>query len=323
MNKPNLLITSAGRRTKLVEYFKRELQGGGKVITADCSDLAPALYTSDKGYIIPPVTDESYLRKLMEICSVENVSAVLSLIDTELPILAGHKNALESVGVKPIISDERSVDICSDKIKMHNFLGRHGFDNVKTFEDLDAFLSSRTKENFPFPVFLKQRFGSASSGAHKIDNLESLKAALGGKDNLIIQEFIDGRELGIDVYVDLISREIISIFIKEKFLMRSGETDKAVSVLHPDVSALVADFVKRLGLIGPLDMDVIEKNGRYFIIDVNSRFGGGYPLAYECGENYPLYIINNLLGMVNEPRIGRYVAGVKMMKHDDVVIVRP
>lgn len=323
MNKPNLLITSAGRRTKLVEYFKRELQGGGKVVTADCSDLAPALYTSDKGYIIPPVTDEGYLPKIMEICSEENIAAVLSLIDPELPVLAGNKGALESIGVKPIISDGRAVDICTDKIKMHHFLGQHGFDNPKTFGDIEAFLCSLTEKNIAFPVFLKERFGSASSGAHKIDNLESLRAAFAEKDNLIIQEFIDGRELGIDVYVDLISREIISIFIKKKFLMRSGETDKAVSVLHPDVSALLADFVKRLGLIGPLDMDVIEKNGRYFIIDVNSRFGGGYPLAYACGENYPLYIINNLMGMVNEPRIGRYAEGVKMLKHDDVVIVRP
>lgn len=321
MSEPNILITSAGRRTKLVEYFKRVLLGGGKVITADCNDLAPALYTSDKGYLVPRITDADYLKKLMEICSLESISAVLSLIDPELPILAGNKKSFEDIGVKPIVSDYQPVDICSDKIKMHHFLGRHGFDNVKTFEDLEAFLSSRTKENFP--VFLKKRFGSASSGVRKINHIENLKSAFREKENLIIQEFIDGRELGIDIYVDLISREIISIFIKEKYHMRSGETDKAVSIIHPDVSALVADFVKKLGLIGPLDMDIIEKDGHYFIIDVNSRFGGGYPLAYECGENYPRYIINNLTGKVNEARIGRYAAGVKMMKHDDVVIIRP
>lgn len=323
MSEPKILITSAGRRTKLVEYFKRELPGGGKVITADCSDLAPALYTSDKGYLVPRITDADYLKKLMEICSLESISAVLSLIDPELPLLAGNKKSFEDIGVKPVVSDDHPVDICSDKIKMHDFLSQHGFDNIKTFENLDVFIVSHKKKDTAFPVFLKERFGSASSGARKINHIESLKATFREKENLIIQEFIDGRELGIDIYVDLISREIISIFIKEKFHMRSGETDKAVSIIHPDVSALVADFVKKLGLIGPLDMDVIEKYGRYFIIDVNSRFGGGYPLAYECGENYPRYIINNLMGIINEPRIGRYSAGVKMMKHDDVVIVRP
>lgn len=306
-----------------MEYFKKEICGIGKVITADCSDLAPALYTSDKGYIVPPITDEGYLRKIMEICAGENISAVLSLIDPELPILAGNKKAFEHIGVQPVISDYRSVDICSDKIKMHHFLVQQGFDNVKTFENLDALISSHKKKNITFPVFLKERFGSASSGARKINSIESLKAAVNEDDDLIVQEFIDGRELGIDIYVDLISREIISIFIKEKFLMRSGETDKAVSVIHPEASALVADVVRHLDLIGPLDMDMIEKDGRYFIIDVNSRFGGGYPLAYECGENYPQYIINNLMGKVNEARIGRYDAGVKMMKHDAVMILWP
>ena len=282
-----------------MEYFKKEICGIGKVITADCSDLAPALYTSDKGYIVPPITDEGYLRKIMEICAGENISAVLSLIDPELRILAGNKKAFEHIGVQ------------------------QGFDNVKTFENLDALISSHKKKNITFPVFLKERFGSASSGARKINSIESLKAAVNEDDDLIVQEFIVGRELGIDIYVDLISREIISIFIKEKFLMRSGETDKAVSVIHPEASALVADVVRHLDLIGPLDMDMIEKDGRYFIIDVNSRFGGGYPLAYECGENYPQYIINNLMGKVNEARIGRYDAGVKMMKHDAVMILWP
>lgn len=129
--------------------------------------------------------------------------------------------------------------------------------------------------------------------------------------------------MGIDIYVDLISSEVISIFIKEKFYMRSGETDKAASIINRAVANLVADFVKKLDLVGPLDMDIIERDGRYYIIDINSRFGGGYPLAYECGENYPLYIINNIRGRKNTARIGQYPEGVRMMKHDDVTIIRP
>ena len=105
--------------------------------------------------------------------------------------------------------------------------------------------------------------------------------------------------------------------------MRSGETDKAASIINRAVANLVADFVKKLDLVGPLDMDIIERDGRYYIIDINSRFGGGYPLAYECGENYPLYIINNIRGRKNTARIGQYPEGVRMMKHDDVTIIRP
>ena len=105
--------------------------------------------------------------------------------------------------------------------------------------------------------------------------------------------------------------------------MRAGETDKAISIINPVIAGLVVEFVKKLDFAGPLDMDIIEKDGRYHIIDINCRFGGGYPLAYECGENYPLYIANNVQGIKNIARIGQYPEGVKMMKHDDVTIIRP
>lgn len=319
----NILITSAGRRTKLVEYFKKELRGKGKVITADCSALAPALYTSDKGYIVPPITDSEYLAKIMDICARENIAAILSLIDPELLFLAENKKSFDDMGVRTIVSGYSAVDICHDKIKMHGFLNQHGFDNIMIYDDISRFLKAYNGGRASFPVFIKERFGSASAGAAKINSMDSLKAAFSEISGLLVQEFIEGRELGIDIYVDLISREVISIFIKEKFYMRSGETDKAASIINSAVVNLVADFVKRLNLVGPLDMDIIERDGRYYIIDINSRFGGGYPLAYECGENYPLYIINNIRGRKNDARIGQYSEGVKMMKHDDIVIIRP
>ena len=306
-----------------MEYFKKEFYGIGNVITTDCSSLAPALYTSYKGYIVPPITDSAYLTKIMDICSGENIAAVLSLIDPELLLLAENSKVFEDIGAKVILSSYSAVDTCHDKIKMHGFLDQHGFDNIKIYDDISRFLNAYKDGRVSFPVFIKERFGSASSGALKINNMESLKAAFNDEADLLIQEFIEGRELGIDVYVDLISREVISIFIKEKFYMRSGETDKAASIINSTIAGLVAEFVKKLDLVGPLDMDIIERNGRYYIIDINSRFGGGYPLAYECGENYPLYIINNIQGRENVARIGQYQEGVKMMKHDDVVIIRP
>lgn len=306
-----------------MEYFKKEFYGSGKVITADCSSLAPALYTSDKSYIVPPITDSGYLAKIMDICARENIAAVLSLIDTELLFLAENKSSFDDMGVRIIVSGYSAVDTCHDKIKMHGFLDQHGFDNIKIYDDISRFFNAIKAGIVSFPVFVKERFGSASSGAIKINNKESLKAAFNDKADLLVQEFIEGRELGIDVYVDLISREVISIFIKEKFYMRSGETDKAASIINSAIVNLVADFVKKLDLVGPLDMDIIERDGRYYIIDINSRFGGGYPLAYECGENYPLYIINNIRGRKNTARIGQYPEGVRMMKHDDVTIIRP
>ena len=137
---------------------------------------------------------------------------------------------------------------------------------------------------------------------------------------MIIQEFLEGQELGIDVYVDTISKEVISIFIKEKTAMRAGETDKAKSIKFDYVFKMIEDLISNAGLIGPVDVDVFRVDGEYYVSEINPRFGGGYPLAYECGCNFPKYIINNLKGIVNEPQIGNYDENIYMMKHDILTI---
>ena len=139
-------------------------------------------------------------------------------------------------------------------------------------------------------------------------------------DNLIIQEFMNGQEYGIDVYVDLISKKVISIFAKKKLVMRAGETDKSISVKDEKLLDMIEEFTAKLDIQGQCDIDVFEKNGKYYISEVNPRFGGGYPHAYECGCNFPKYILSNLQGIENEKVIGKYEEDILMMKCDEVII---
>lgn len=137
---------------------------------------------------------------------------------------------------------------------------------------------------------------------------------------MIVQEFLDGQELGVDVYVDMITKKVVSMFIKEKTAMRAGETDKARSVKSDLLFNIIEDLVTKAGLVGPIDVDVFEVNEEYYISEINPRFGGGFPHAYECGVNFPRYIINNLKGEANEQLIGNYEENVFMMKHDTLTI---
>ena len=136
----------------------------------------------------------------------------------------------------------------------------------------------------------------------------------------MIQEFLRGQEIGADVYIDMISGEIVSIFTKKKIVMRAGETDKAVSFKDPALFELIEQFVKQAGFKGQIDIDIFEIDGEYYISEVNPRFGGGYPHAYECGCDHMTLIKNNLCGIANEKRIGAYEEGVYMMKYNEVMI---
>lgn len=139
-------------------------------------------------------------------------------------------------------------------------------------------------------------------------------------DNLMIQEFLNGQEIGADVYIDMISGEVVSIFTKKKIVMRAGETDKSVSFKDEKLFNLIEKFVKEAGYRGQIDIDIFEINGEYYISEVNPRFGGGYPHVYECGCDHMSLIVNNLNGNVCEKNIGNYDENVYMMKYSEIMV---
>lgn len=138
----------------------------------------------------------------------------------------------------------------------------------------------------------------------------------------MIQEFLDGQEIGADVYIDLISKNVVSIFTKRKIKMRAGETDKAVSFKDEKLFELIKKFVGEAGYEGQIDIDIFDINGEYYISEVNPRFGGGYPHAYECGADHVSMIVNNLEGNVNQENVGNYQEDVYMMKYNEVMIMK-
>lgn len=136
----------------------------------------------------------------------------------------------------------------------------------------------------------------------------------------MIQEFLDGQEIGADVYIDMISGEVVSIFTKKKLVMRAGETDKSISFKDDKLFAFIEKFVLEAGYQGQIDIDIFENNGEYYISEVNPRFGGGYPHAYECGCDHMSLIVNNLNGIANKKSIGEYESNIYMMKYNEVLI---
>ena len=171
-----------------------------------------------------------------------------------------------------------------------------------------------------YPVFVKPVRGSASIAISKVSDRETVDLLFTHDDNLMIQEFLNGQEIGADVYIDMISGEIVSIFTKKKIKMRAGETDKAISFKDDKLFALIERFVSEAGYRGQIDIDIFDINGEYYISEVNPRFGGGYPHAYECGCDHMKLIIENLGGRENQKNIGAYDEGVYMMKYNEVMI---
>jgi carbamoyl-phosphate synthase large subunit len=317
----NILILSAGTRNKIVQYFVRELNGSGKVIATDMSELAPAIYEADKYYIVPKMTDQNYLDIILKICEDEQVDGVLSLIDPELSFLANNKEKFESIGTVVVGSSYELCELSLDKFQMYNWLLEHKYRCAKSYIDKELFYQDLENGVITYPVFVKPARGSASIAISKVYDKETVELLLAHDDGLMIQEFLNGQEIGADVYIDMLSGEVVSIFTKKKVKMRAGETDKAVSFKDENLFELITKFVTEAGYRGQIDIDIFEVNGKYYISEVNPRFGGGYPHAYECGVNHMKLIVNNLLNKKNGSYIGMYEQGYAMMKYNDLKII--
>lgn len=316
----NILILSCGTRNKIIQYTKRELAGRGNVIATDMSPNAPALYEADRHYIVPRMTAPGYIDVIFDICKKEQITGVFSLIDPELSLLAEHEQEFRALGVTVIGSSYELCERTLDKWQMYQWLTEHGYACARSYVDKEKFYADVDKGLISYPVFVKPVRGSASIAISKVYDRETVDLLFAHSEGLLIQEYLDGQEIGVDCYIDLISGELISVFSKKKLVMRAGETDKGLSFKDPKLFELVERFVKDSGFRGQIDIDIFDRNGTYYISEVNPRFGGGYPHAYEAGVNHMKYIVRNLEGQTNEPQIGGYEDGIIMMKYNEIMI---
>ncbi len=314
----NILILSVGTRNKIVQYFKKSITG--KVVVTDMSPIAPAIFEADSYYIVPAITAPNYIDMILDICIKEKINAVMSLIDPELSLLAQNIDRFSGVGVMVIGSSYELCEMSLDKMKMFAFCRQNGFNCAESYESIAQFESALRQDRISFPVFVKPIRGSASINISKIDNMELLNVVFKQSDQLMIQQYLRGQEIGADVYIDMVSGEIVSIFTKKKILMRAGETDKAVSFKEDRLFEYIERFVKVAGFRGQIDIDLFDIDGEYYISEVNPRFGGGYPHAYECGCDHMKLIENNVNGIANTRQIGNYQSGIYMMKYNEIKI---
>ncbi len=317
----NILMCSVGRRGELIKDFKKSISGG-HIVATDNSEYAPALYLADKAYRVPRIDSPQYIDKLMDICQKENIQAITTFIDPEIELLAKNRAKFEAIGVEVLAPYEKTAHLCFDKFEMYKHLKQNGIQTVQTWGNIQEFQKALEMKEVCFPVFVKPRTGSGSVGARKIYSLSELKQAILLDDTLIIQEFMDCMDLDADVYVDTITHKAVSAFSKRKLATRIGGASKTVSFKDEKLFQFIVEIVDKFKFNGPIDMDFFYKEGKYYLSEINPRFGGAYLHAYGAGVDFIKLIENNLKGIENQAHFGNYDEGVVMMMYDSVVICR-
>ncbi|ADI13245.1 ATP-grasp domain-containing protein [Truepera radiovictrix] len=332
----NILLTSAGRRNYLVEYFQEALGGRGRVFAADAKSSAPALQEADGILLVPPIGHKHYIDALVEFCQEERVALLVPLNDLELPLLASAKARFEAVGTTLVVSSREVVDLCFDKWAAYRWLCGEGFLTPQTYLSLEAAKAGLERGELRFPLVLKPRWGSASVGLEFPQDLEELELAfalarrrlartsLAGEapgNALLIQAFVAGDEYGLDVVNDLQGGHVTT-FVKQKLGMRAGETDSAVTVADAALQDLGAALGRRLQHLGNLDCDVLVNETGAWVLELNPRFGGGYPFSHVAGANLPAALLAWAAGETPEQAWFQTQAGVAASKYSRLMLVR-
>ena len=334
----NILFTCAGRRTYLLKYFKENLSEGDKIVATDMQLSAPALQVADVKIQVPAVYDPVYVNITLRICEEQKIDALFSLNDLELPILAENKARFETIGVKVVVSDPKVIDIAFDKYKTAQWVESLGLTAPKTYVRLEDCKKALEAGEIAFPLFMKPRWGSGSIGLESIADLEELDIYYGllmkkikktilatasvGDEYIMIQEKLTGSEFGLDIMNDLDGKNI-GVSVKQKLAMRAGETDKAVTVDLPEVREMGRKIGEALGHIGNLDVDIMQRaDGAYCVLELNPRFGGGFPFSYEAGVNFPKALIQMIKGESFDPQMLAPEYGRMFSKNDYLMEIK-
>ena len=317
----NILFCSAGRRVELLKDFRKSMDKGDRIIAADLSNLAPALYVADTYYLVPRIDDPAYLDRILDICRREKINAVTTLIDPEIELLAKNRARFEEIGVEVLAPYTETAELCFDKFKMYQYLTAHGVPTTETWGDYASAMEAVESGRLVFPVFVKPRTGSGSVGARKVQDAETLKALCDADSSLIVQRLMQG-DLDADVYIDTISHKAVSAFSKRKLETKIGGASKTISFKDEKLFEFIRRITELLKFNGPVDMDFFYQDGTYYLSEVNPRFGGAYLHAYGAGVDFIKLIKNNLDGIENAPVFGNYEDDVVMMMYDSVVVTK-
>ncbi|HTU18409.1 MAG TPA: ATP-grasp domain-containing protein [Gemmataceae bacterium] len=334
----NVLLTSAGRRSYLVRFFKEALRGRGQVIACDCSKSAPALAEADCHFLVPPTDAPAYLDVLLSICRSQEVRLVLAVNDLELPDLAREASRFHAVGTMPVVSSPQLIATCQDKWAAFRWLRERGIATPETYLSLDDARQALAGGALDFPLLLKPRCGSSSVGVERVETERELALAYewgqvqlrrgvlsrlspAGTDNsLVIQQWHRGQEYGLDVVNDLqgVYRATLA---RRKLAMRAGNTDRAMTVADPALEQLGRDLGNRLQHVGCLDCDVLATDSGYLVLDLNPRLGGGYPFSHLAGANVPAALVAWAGGQEADSSWLRAEPYVVVSKYDSVTIM--
>lgn len=320
----NILFSCIGRRSYNVTFFRHHLGPHDRIIGTSNTPLTPAFNACDLGVLMPDISSADYIPKIIKLCQEQEVAGLLSFYDPDVDKLSKHLDEFRAIGVVPIVPAPEVSTICFNKYRTFLFLKEMGLDTPETFIDMEKAIIDLDASRITYPLIVKPCCGFGSQHLFQARNRRELEVFFHYARDMVIQEKLNGHEYHMDICTDFEGR-VLSVVPKRKLSMRDGETDQAETTNTPelmDMGVFLGKQLGKLGLVGPLDVDLFVEDHKIYILELNPRFGGGYPLSHFAGADFPRLILRMMKGQSVDPEVGLFQSELIMMK-DYAIIAGP
>ena len=323
--KSNLLLSCAGRRVELLRIWERALRTLGidaDVIATDAQPFAPAFALAARQAIVPRAARPEFIPQMLRICAENDVRWVIPTIDTELPFLAEHRAEFEETGTHVMVSSPETIAIAADKRRTHAWFVERGFPTFAQCSPAEALANP----DWAFPCFAKPAGGSRSVGAARIESREDLRVriASGLHDNDVVESLGNGVEVTADAYISPVTGKCLCVVPRRRLEVRDGEVSKAKTIAAPEIVDVVRRVAESLpGALGTICVQLFWNPETHAVqlMEINPRFGGGYPLSDAAGAHFALWYLEEELGLpctADED----WTRGLVMLRYDQSVFLR-
>ena len=316
----NILISSAGRRVSLIRAFQTEVKKRypmAKVFASDAQpELSAACHVADGYFSVPVLNSPDYFEVLVNECESRSIGLIIPTIDTELLPLAQNREMLKKRGITPLVASIDFVSKCRDKREIHKFFEDHGVSVAKEY----------SKKDFVLPLFIKPIDGSRSVDTYLIRDKSELTDYHFENDKLMFLQYLDHNlyeEFTCDLYYSKDNRLKCAV-PRKRIEVRDGEVYKALTVDNSLIPYIKEHLSYVDGAVGCLTAQFFKhkEEEKVYAIEINPRFGGGYPLSYLAGANYPQWIIQEYIsGERIEEKFDAWEKDLLMIRYDDEILV--
>lgn len=275
------ILAGGNDQAALMEELRRYFDGDVELILLDMAKNVKALPYADRFLQISTMDKEAVLEAARE----EKIDYILTACGDQPMSTMAFVSA--QMGLPCYLSEEDVRDL-TNKIFMKKKMVEHGIPTAKHVyveegEELPDI------SGLAYPLIVKPVDSNGSKGVKKVMKESELMPLLQEalhysiSKNAIIEEFKEGTELSVDVYVEGTTAKLLSVTTsnkikenKDSFTILQSEYPPRIDYSEERVREITQQIAEVFGLKDtPLLVQMIAGNGQYNVVEFSARMGGG------------------------------------------------